>query len=368
MNYKIVSEKASMGKVILAQSRGLQIGISIFLALFGLLSFPLGIILFLSPDGDIYSASTWTGIGLFMLSAIILMNTNKNLPRYLIFDNIKGQFKIKEKKKDKKEFVAFPYSEIEDFHLRIHRSNRSKNYVVEMEKKDGAFWTLFISSRHKRAEKFLLEIKKRVALTVKGSMPDNIEKPLNIDLTETPQKTTLSWKIKQRTLTSLFGFTAIFSFAMIILGIRPVAENIIAYTIALIFIISILLIMIFYLFFSLRRKHFLEITKDDIRYYSRGPLTSGKQFTMKIDQLKAVLFNFSILSPDMAIFFLTHEEMILFQKIKRGQIDFGELLTALMRYAKIKRIKTGELLTSEKVHLENFIQNIISINSKVKNL
>ncbi len=359
MNYKILENDRVKGRVILKRSRGLELFLSIILYMFGGCMLPIGILLFFAPDTGKYLPFFFTGFGMLMITGGIMLNTQIKIPEYLIFDNVNGQFRLIEGKKDTKEFSAFPYSHIAGFHTRIHRSNRSSFHVVEMEKKDGAFWTIYSSASEKKAKNFLDELAKLVDLKNQGREQSLEKGSTGFDVTREQGKSAIQWKKRFGALSYLFSFTVIASMGMIIYGILEKEEGNIGVYIAAGFIILISLLFLFNMINGIGKVSVVEITDNALSFYSKGGIFKGNSFSLPLKDIESVLFNFSTSQMDSTIYLLRAEEKALLQKIKRGTISLDQIITALSLMMKIKKLDAGSLATGDKIRLENSIQELI---------
>jgi len=161
MNYRI--KEISGNGVVLSRSDTLKY---ILVPLFILIS----IFFFFISTGafaeaaDVKPGFLYSGMGTIFFCGALLLAFNVKMPYEIIFSNGKGCVIINEKIKGKFFSASIPYEDILDFSMAEHRSENSSGYTVDMEKKDGAIWTLLSASLRKNAEKFLETLKQNINL------------------------------------------------------------------------------------------------------------------------------------------------------------------------------------------------------------
>ena len=298
-------------------------------------------------------------MGGFFLAAVTAMNTMLKYPESLIFDNAEAVLRVREKNGEEE---TIPYGEIVGFHVRLHESNSSGGYMVEMEKRDGAFWTLFYAAREKNARAFYEALTGTVRLGA-GSAGDRPSGPVpvpdGVSCEEEADLIKVNWRKKLSLRETLTGYLAIFFMALFIYGAGPHADNMAAYYAASVFMVVVCLMALGYLLFMVRRRYYVEITPGEVRYYSRGLLMPGRRFVMPVAELHAVIFNFSLSFQELALFFLRREEMTLFQNIRRGNLDPKDLVSALKLSLKANKVDLSHLRVGKMIALERYLQDLI---------
>lgn len=359
MNYKIVSRKEDTGRIILKRTRTLETVLSVICFLIGVFFLPMGLVLFASPGYDMHYPFFWTGFGLLFIMGGIMVSTQIKIPEFLIFDNGSGACIVKDTKKDDSNQAIIPYNEIEGFHVRSHVSERSQSHVVEMEKKDGAFWSLFSVQSREKAETFREDLAKGVNL---GAAPYNAGqagKPESIEVSHDGGTTTLTWANRYAFKSYLFLIVALSSMAMIIYGSKPYATGPVQYGIAVAVICLFSAIAVFSLINNIGRKHRIEITKEALTYKKTGGIIKTGEFSLPIGEIDAILFNSGLSTMETVIYVLKKDEKEFLQSIKRGTMDAGKLFAAIALMKNVGKIEVGDLSIAGKVALEELLQNTV---------
>ncbi len=365
MNYTIDKKKSGPGRLVLMRSRKAQIVLSVLLLIPGLPFLLAGLIMMLDP-GRI--AFFWAGTGLLFCSFSVILVTQITLPENLIFDNLTGQMKIRESRAGEDEYIAFPYEEISNINKRLHRSGDTSYHVVELEKKDGSFWTLYQSSSEKKSESVLAEIMKYVNRETSGNAPDPGQFSSIFSIKRDGAGSSVSWTMKKSLSNNILGVFVIGSFVMILYGMESFVESETAYTLAIVFITAVASLFIFFSFYNAGRIHTVTVTEKLLRFSSTGIFSKNRGFNMPLSVIDAVLFNFSINLPENSLFIMKKNETELFQRVKRGKIDLVDIKSAILLLLNIKKINTGALTIREKIQLESIIQELIKEKSGIKGL
>ncbi len=356
MNYTIDEKKSNPGRLVLRRRRITEIILSIILMVLGLPFFLAGLLMLTEPGS---SAFFFSGIGLLFCSFSFILTTQIKLPENLIFDNITGHLKIKESGSGKEEYTAFSYGEIRNITRRLHNRGESTFHVVELEKKDGAFWTLYQSSSEKKAEKVLAEIKKNVNLEKRGEnpKPDGLQRNF---LTKREGKSSeVRWKMRKSFSRNILSILVISSFSLMFYGMDSFIESETAYSIGVLFIVAVASLFIFFSFYNTGRIHTVAINSTLLRYSSTGLFSRNRGFNIPLSAIDAVLFNFSTNMLENSIYIMKKSETEVFQRVKRGNIDLMDIKKALLLLLNIKKINTGVLTVREKIELESIIQELI---------
>ncbi len=359
MNYKIISPKEETVVITLKRTRTLETVLSVICFIIGIVFLPVGLLLFLSPGYDLHYPFFWTGFGLLFLMGGIMVSTQIKIPEFLIFDNSNGACIIKETKREDSEKAVIPYNEIEGFHVHSHVSERSASHVVEMEKKDGAFWSLFSVSSREKAEAFRGELAKKVNLDVHANNSGQLQKPGHIEVTAAGGTTTFTWANRYAFKSYMFLVMALSSMGMVIYGSKPYATGPVQYGIAVTVICLITAIAVFSLFNNIGRKHRIEITKDTFTYRKTGGIIKTGQFSIPIGEIDAILFNSGLSTMETWIYVLKKDEKEFLQSIKRGTLQKSDIFAAIALVKNTRKIEVGDLSIAGKVSLEGMLQKTV---------
>jgi len=359
MNYRIISPREETAVITLKRTRTFERVLGALCLIIGIFFFPVGLILFFSPGIDIHYPFFWTGFGLLFLMGGVMVITQLKIPEYLQFDNSRGACVIKETGKDDAERAVIPYDEIAGFHVRSHHGDRSTDSVVEMEKKDGSFWTLFSVKSKEKAEAFRADLAKRVNLAAAPNITGPPPKPDHITVASERGATAFTWKNRYAFKTYIFLITALSSMAMAIYGSRPFATGPVQYYLAVAFMVFITAFAVLSLLNNIGRRHRVEITKDTFTYRKLGGIVKTGQFAIPIREIDAILFNFSLSTGETAIYVLKKEEKEALLDIKRGTFQKSDIFKAIALMKSIRKIEVGDLSIAGKVALENLLQKTV---------
>lgn len=359
MNYKIISPKEETGRITLKRTRTLEAVLSVICFLIGIVFLPIGLMLFLSPGYDPHYPFFWTGFGLLFFLGGIMVSTQIKIPEFLLFDNNNGELIIRGKKKDESEQAVIPFNEIEGFQVRSQVSNRSASHAVEMEKKDGAFWTLFSAGSREKSESFCDQLAKRVNLGVPSKNTDQTQKPDHMDIAATGEATTFTWSNKNSFKGYILLVMILAAMGMLIYGSKPYAEGPVQYYIAIGFICLITALAVFSILNNIGRKHRIEVTKESLTYRKTGGIMKTGEFTIPIGEIDAILFNFALSTMETVIYVLKKEEKEFLQSIKRGTFKKGDIFAAIALMKSIRKIEVGDLSIAGKVSLEGMLQKTV---------
>ena len=362
MNYKFVNQQDRTGAIILKRTHITENILSVILFLIAIVMLPAGLLLFIDPE-DIHQPIFWTGMGLIFLTGGIMISTQIKIPEYLVFDDSSGLFRIKGKKNIEAEQASIPYSEIEGFHVRYHINDNYGYYVVEMIKKDGAFWTIYTSKNKKKADDFCSMLAGRINLKANPGVIASDIKLHNIDVASSGESSVLTWENRYSFKSYCFLILILSSFGMVMYGSRPFAGGIIQYIVAVSFIALLSIVVIVSLINNIGRKHVIEISHDIFSYRKTGGIIKKGSFSLPVGDIGAILFNFSTSRLETVIYILQRGEIDTFQEIMRGTYKKSDLISAVKFMIGVKKIQVGELTIADKINLENLLQKLVEEKS-----
>lgn len=365
--YSFVFPETSGSDVVARLRKGLSVAIAVVLFLFGTPVVLVGLLL-LSGNEFVRGGMFAAGIGLFLLSAAFLILLNRQYPEKLIFDNARGLLRIIEQKGGE---YGIPYNEILNFHVGIARQKDVSYFTVEMEKNDGAVWTLAIFTGRAKAEEAVAKLQRFVHLqSASSDMPARADERHSLDGINRFEKngvTVIEWKQRFSLFFRIVGYCAIFSFALVLFSMAGwFLGNVAGYYIALFFALALTIYPAVYFFYSIRRVYVLEIGRGLVRYYTRGFFARGLAFDLSIDRIDAVLFNFSVQRAESVIYFLSSEQKNRLSAIMHG--DIGNIMDDVAFMMHLPRIDAGGFTVSEKLKLEGIIQQTMKEHGARENL
>ncbi|HPV41072.1 MAG TPA: hypothetical protein PKX40_07835 [Spirochaetota bacterium] len=359
MNYKIITPKEETAVITLKRTRTLERVLGAICLIIGIIFLPIGLILFLTPDYDIHYPFFWTGFGLLFLMGGIMVTTQIKIPEFIEFNNSEGACIVRDTKKDNSDRAVIPYGEIEGFHVRSHMNDRSTSHAVEMEKKDGAFWTLYSVQSREKAGAFHERLVKSVNLAAASSKTGQDKKPDHIEVAKSAGTTTFAWKNRHTLKSYVFLILALSSMGMLIYGSKPYAEEPVQYYIAVGFICLITAIAVFSLLNNIGRKHRIDITGNTFTYRKLGGIIKTGQFSIPIGEIDSILFNSGLSTMETVIYVLKKEEKTMLQEIKRGTFQNSDIFKAIALMKSIRKIEVGDLSIAGKVALEELLQKAV---------
>lgn len=359
MKYALITPSGPGTALVLKRKYGLQRFLGITLLVIGIPVFLSGLLLMTAGGEDMHPHMLGTGLGLFLLSAGVLVFTQVRLPDTLTFDNDQSALVIKEKGRAGG-VVQVPYSDIAGFHVRLHRQDRSAFYAVEMEKKDGACWSLLFFGTEGAARDACAILNEGVKLDAPAPLQaPPVSVPGDISLGERDGVSVISWKKRQPFISLTSGYAIIAGFSMTIYGIALLSDNRIAYYLAVAFAAVIAALAVFFFFYNINRRYFVEVGRGVFRYYTTGLLFHGLRFERPVMEIDSIIFNFSALRGETALYVLSRKERETLIAINRGDVQLGDILGAVGFMAKVPRVDTGHLGIAGKLRLEGIIQNAV---------
>lgn len=368
--YKIIFPETPGGEVVLKLGKTLSAVIAVVLLLMGTPFFLAGLLL-LSGDEFVQGGMFSAGIGLFLICGALLILLNRQYPDKLIFDNARALLRILEQKGGE---YTIPYGEIADFHVGVARQKNVGYFTVEMEKKDGAVWTLAIFTGRAKAEEAVAKLKRFVHLQSASSgtpaRGEGAVVPAGITRFERDGVSVIEWKQHFSFFFRIVGYAAVFAFALVLFSIAGwFRENVVGYYMALFVALVLTIYPAVYLLYSIRRVYVLEIGRSLVRYYTKGLFARGLPFELPIDRIDAVLFNFSVQRSESVIYFLSREQRSRLLAIMRGDVgDISNIVDSISFMMHLPRIDAGGFTVSEKLQLEGIIQQAMKEHGAKENL
>lgn len=362
MSYQVVTPKFSdSNQVILKRDDTWRyLGAFIFL-LFGLAGSLFGWMAIWGGATGV-AAHMIAGMGLAFLGGGMLILSSR-LPKRLVFDNNQGALVIHEGVGSSVPPVVLPYEDIEGFQVRTRVSQsgrtRSVQYVVDLLKTDGAFWSLYSSNFEHKSNALLEKLIARVDLerVFSGGTLDRSIK--GIGFSENQGFLEVLWPVRV-SLTKFAMFAGVFGgFATIAWGLKSEMGSIIAY--GILGFVGLLFSLLVYSFIaSLGKTQVVAISSDTLKAYQKGGiLPSGKSFEMRIEDCQAILFNYSTHQEDSAMYFLREEDRSMMQRMKQGDVSLTDLGGMFGTMMSVKSIHLEGHTIGEMLYVEHLLQEKI---------
>ncbi|HPA71114.1 MAG TPA: hypothetical protein PKY31_02515 [Spirochaetota bacterium] len=360
MNYRLIPPAASGGAVVLKRKYGLQRFLGITLLVLGVPVFLSGLLFLLADEGDMHGSVLWTGIGLFLLSAGVLVFTQVQYPDTFTFDNGLGALVIAEKGR-RGATACVPYADIAGFRVRAHRQDNGVMHAVEMEKRDGACWAFLFFRGEQGAREACDLLSRGVNLDAASvPLPAAEEAPGGISVADRGGVKIITWKKSQSFTGFVAGYALISGFAMAIFGSGPMVEkNRFAYFIAAGFAAVVVIMALVNLVYAVRRRYVVEVGNGLFRYYTTGLALKGLSFSRPLTEIDSILFNFSVRRGETTLHVLSREEREKLLAVTRGEVALGDIIASVSFMARVPRVDTGHLGVPGKLRLEKIIQDAV---------
>lgn len=306
-----------------------------------------------------------TGGGLIFTGGGFLILSSR-LPKKLEFCNDQAALIIHEGLGSSVPPVILPYDDIEGFQIRRHvsRSGRttSVQWVVDLLKTDGAFWTLYSSNSEAKSEKLLSKLIERVNLSreFSGSV---LDRPIKgVSFSESQGNLEIKWPVRFQ-MSRLILFVMVFcGFGVVVWGARP-DMGAIAYGV-LGFLGLIFALFLYSVFASIGKTQIVSVSEDTITASQKGGLLpSGHGFSLPIKDCKAILFNYSINSEDSALFFLRESERENIKRMKQGDVGLSDLGSIVSMAMNANVIHLQGHTIGEMLYVEQLLQDKIAERS-----
>lgn len=369
MNYRLVPQRPEANQLVLQRSLTFQGLIPLLLRL-------IGIACILSGGG--YAALTlphlppsWT---CFMLSGGFLLSTlaqlfveHRKLPSRFLFDNEQGVLSIESLTVERRTIQSkLPYSEIRDFQTRRQSTpdsgGRSINYIVEMLKKDGAFWCLYRSRTKEQADAFCASLKQDVQLRTAptNEIPTSNHSIGQIRIESTDNKTCLRWRKRSALRNGVTCLLSVGTLGFALLGSRYMLPSSLREISAVVLTLVALFGLALFVFY-VKRDNEIIVTDEELLYIPLQDEEANlvEPFAIELQHINTILFNFSLNHREPMLYILKEGETEALLKHKRGQDGVGPSRTLTRLLRNIHRIDTSELSFAEQLHLENALQDII---------
>lgn len=308
------------------------------------------------------------GVGFLLLALSQSFVEYRQMPQRFVFDNANQQLLL-EGSNDS--VVSLSYAEIQGFQTRrlSQKGNggREVRYVVEMLKRDGAFWVLTSSDQRDKAEELWSQLRHHVKLQRK-ERPDEPELAQGvgkqIEVFEYPDVTILRWKEQSSLRSGLACLLLSGSLCCLMLPFQS-AISLPIWQGALLALGLLVLIGLALLAFSLGRYHTITIDEFSFTYHpcNEGQGDSIRHFMIHNKDIDTILFNFSLNHKEPTLYILKRGETSALIKHKRGQDGIGRSQTITRLLRNIQKIDARELTFAEQLHLENTLQEIIARHS-----
>lgn len=330
----------------------------------------------------------FTGIAAFLLviGPVLVRRRQAFDPLQLTFSNSKGTLTVIQDRAATT-MACIPYSNILFFGIREERESNSNDrvstassykYIVYFRKKDGSTWELLETRSQRDAITMLEALQQNVKLQQPGTCPP--VKTLSEKLQSAPAGSAAGITWRNDALAQLFLFVPIILFIGAVLAFfwyaitGPFAGGQREWFPAVIlgFISAIFLAVIggntYKIIKDSRTVYGLAIGRSDFRYTESS--SSGrirKEIIYTLDEIKGVIYNYRLSKTESDIHILRQAEMEQHNRMLNGDISFSDLLPMLRASLNELQLHITALNCTERLQLENWIQETIARHTAIEN-
>lgn len=330
----------------------------------------------------------FTGIAAFLLGIgpVVVRRRQAFDPLQLTFSNSKGTLTVIQ---DRAAIATacIPYSNIAFFGIREERESNSNDrvttassykYIVYFRKKDGSTWELLETRSQREAITMLEALQQNVKLSQPGTCPP--VKTLSDKLETAPAGSAagISWRNDALAQLLLFipiilligGVLTFFWYAItgpFAGGQREWFPAVILGFISVIFL-TVIAGNTYKIIKDSRTVYDLAIGRSDFRYTesTRGGRIR-KEVIYKLSDIKGVIYNYRLSKTESDIHILRQAEMEQHNRMLNGDISFADIVPMLRASLNELQLHITALNCTERLQLENWIQETIARHAAAEN-
>ena len=284
-------------------------------------------------------------------------------PTEFIFDNEKGVLFVNDPKNiPSAPLTPLPYDQISVFSVTQHLVSKEGTnrifYAVSMLKKDGASWRFYKSSNESKAQAFCDKLNDLVQL----SQPTLSDEPVHypeggIQVERHEDKTLIRWKKPSTWPQALPFLLCTTGFFIALLGVRPYMPQGPFYLLSVVMLLLLITALI-WASIGIGKRVIVELTEDTFTSTLEAAFWGSSTFSINNEEIDAILFNFHPDEPN-ALYILRPKESELMNKINQGTPTLQDLLAAVRLSLRVYRLPVARLAVSEKLHLEQLLQQLL---------
>lgn len=364
MQYRVndLSKPPEDGIIELKRS---AVGHYVMVVILGLLGAPLSLVALvaITASEPNFMAHLLGGMGMGFFGFSILLAVFWDLPKRFFFDNNKGMLFVEAKDKTGKlTSFALPYEEIDQFvtieHTTSDSEGSSTSYCTELYKTDGASWRFTQEGSFETADNMTQYLTEFVDLEVETEEEPALPTD-EFSVHEEENSTYLAWHLRQPLGRSLVLLFIVSGFGLIGRGLLLDQPGAISWVV-LAFVVLVMASILYNIIASFGSRMVIEVTEDQLRAYQKGGLPIKKSFTMPLNQLDAIMFNFVPNSQGNAeLQLLNAEQRDLFIRFKTGNVRPNDLMEFIKAKWNIKKLPIEALSFGGRMALEHRLQEII---------
>jgi hypothetical protein len=357
MKYRLRLERPS--RMVLLLSMPERVFIIVFLSVVSLVGVIGGLAYALSPQDpdDLFRAICFGGVGLFCLSAIILVASSRTHASRLVFDNGTGWLSVVGPRGDST--AAIPYSGISGFSVCRRVGGRMVGHSAGMDLAHGGRWELYTSANERRAVMYRDSLAAAVTLDATVQQRPTPGRELTLERL-TGNRVRYSWTRKTRPVPLAISLLVLVSFDVALVGIRPYASGPAAYAVAFGFGAAFLVAAVVSVLRTLGQRVSVEIDRSTISVESSAALVRPARFTIPISQVARVDLSMTFSSTTTRIVLLRAEEVEQFIRYRQGTFSPSETFSLVTSLRGLLRIDVTALPPVHRITLAEALREAVA--------
>ncbi len=357
MKYRLRAQ--SPARIVLTFSMPERVFIIVFLSLVSFVGVIGGLAYALSAQdpGDPFRAICFGGVGLFCLSAIVLVASSRTHQFRLVFDNGSGWLTVVDPRGESS--AAIPYSGISGFSVCRTVDERMSRHSAGMDLARGGRWELYAPTDERRAAAY----RDRVAAAIELDAAV-LQRPTPVrELTPerlTGNRIRYSWKRKTRPVPLAISFLVLISFDAALVGTRPLASGPAAFAVALGFGAAFLLAAVVSVLRTLGQRVSVEIERNTISVERGAALVRTERFAVPFSQVAQVDLSMTFSSTTTRVVLLRPGEVEKFTRYRQGTFPPSETLGMVSFLRGLRRIDVTALPTVDRITLAEALREAVA--------
>jgi hypothetical protein len=361
MKYRLHRENPS--RIVLAFSMPERVVVIVLLSLIALVGVIGGLAFapFSEDPGDPFRALCFGGVGLFCLSAIVLVATSRTHPSRLVFDNGTGWLTVADPRGGPT--AAIPYSGIAGFSVCRTVDDRMTRHSAGMDLARGGRWDLYQSTDECRAAAWRDAL--AAAVTLDSAV---LQRPTPArELTPErpgPDRLFYSWKRRTKPAPLALALLVLVSFDAALVGVGPLGSGPVSFAVALGFGAAFLLAAVVSVLRSLGQRVSVEISRNAINVERTAALLRPLRFTLSLSQVARVDLSMGFSSTNTRIVLLRPEEVETYVRYRQGTFSPTETLGMAAFLRKLLRIDVTALPPVDRITLAEALREAVAHSTR----
>jgi hypothetical protein len=363
MRYRIRSSDSH--RVVLTFSMPERPLVILLLAAVSLVCLLLGLAYAVSPEnpGDPLRALSFSGIGLFCLSAIFLFSTAyvTAFPSRLVFENDLARLELFDRKGAS--IDSIPYDGIAGFSVCRSVDDRVARHSFGFDMVRGGRWELYASQDRRKVKAFGDSMTSTVKLGARAAGNAAVARlstagRLALDRAK-PGELRFAWRRKAHPFSLVVSLVVLLSFLAAIVGTRPFATGPGAYAVAVAFGAFFLLAALAGIFRTIGERMEVRIRRGSLDFSRRSALTRPRSFALTLSQVASVDFSMSFSRIGTRIVFLRPDEVERFVRCRQGTFSPAEVPGLISFLRGLPRIDVSGLPPADRLALAELIREAV---------